>query len=145
MERMTDRGYILRSEERRAPEVEQPGRFLVTAEDSGGDFMIAEIDTGPMPRSALHVHHHNDEVVILLKGHVLGTIGNEDFEAGPGDTIFLPRGIPHSLEIPEGAKYLLVGSGGYERSRGELGVPIRKGLTGQAFYDEVDGVDFVAD
>ncbi len=140
-----NRGYVLRSEASRVPEVDQPGRFLVTATDSGGDFMVAEIESGPVPRSALHVHHHHDEVMVLLEGRVLGAIGDEEFEIRPGDTVFLPRGIPHRVEIPEGAKYLLIGSAGYERSRGELGVPFRKGLDGKAFYDEVDGVDFVAD
>ena len=81
----------------------------------------------------------------MLEGQILGMVGDQDFEIGPGDTVFLPRGIPHRVEIPKGAKYLLIGSAGYEQSRGELGISIRKGLTGKAFYDEVGGVDFVAD
>jgi len=142
---MVDRGYVLKSGESRESENTQPGRFLVTANDSSGDFMIAEITSGQIPRSALHVHHHHDEVMIVLDGRVTGVIDAEEFTAGPGDTIFLPRGVPHRVEVPDEARYLLAASGGYERSRAELGRSIRKGLTGKAFYDKVDGVDFIAD
>lgn len=45
----------------------------------------------------LHVHHREDEFFRIANGHFRLRVGEETFEAGPGDTFFLPRDIPHSF------------------------------------------------
>lgn len=49
---------------------------------------------GPIIRD--HVHHRHDETFVVLDGHYRVRIGADVVEAGPGDTIYLPRGTPHT-------------------------------------------------
>jgi mannose-6-phosphate isomerase-like protein (cupin superfamily) len=44
----------------------------------------------------LHVHHDHDELFYVLEGEHVFSVGGTEFEAGPGDLIFGPRGVPHA-------------------------------------------------
>ncbi|RZK14695.1 MAG: cupin domain-containing protein [Flavobacterium sp.] len=48
--------------------------------------------TGP----SLHVHFHQDEVFYIVEGTYRFVVGEDTMMMGPGDTIFLPRNIPHT-------------------------------------------------
>ena len=39
--------------------------------------------------------HFEDEIYIVLEGHSRFTAGNRTRDAGPGDTISVPAGVPH--------------------------------------------------
>ena len=41
--------------------------------------------------------HKEEEIILMLKGNVQMHIGNEFFNAGPGDVVFLPSLVPHNL------------------------------------------------
>ena len=45
---------------------------------------------------SLHVHFHQDEVFYVVDGKYRFVAGDETMMMGPGDTIFLPRNIPHT-------------------------------------------------
>ena len=47
---------------------------------------------GPPP----HIHHREDETFQILEGEYEWTVGDKKFVAGKGETIFAPRGIPHT-------------------------------------------------
>lgn len=47
---------------------------------------------GPPP----HIHHREDETFQILEGEYEWTVGDKTFVAQAGDTIFAPRGIPHT-------------------------------------------------
>lgn len=44
-----------------------------------------------------HHHDHEDEWSYVLSGHLTAQIGDEIAEAGPGEMVRKPRGIPHAM------------------------------------------------
>lgn len=74
------------------------GGLKVSSEDTNGAFsMFEEIATdGPKAGPPLHVHHKQDEVFYIVEGEFIFQVGNEKIPAKAGDTIFGPRGVPHS-------------------------------------------------
>jgi len=42
-----------------------------------------------------HLHHKADELVYVMKGRGRHGQGVEEWDVGPGDSYFIPRGIPH--------------------------------------------------
>ena len=62
------------------------------------------------PIAGLHVHREDDEAWFVLEGRLGFRIGDEDVEAGAGESILVERGTPHSYWNPaaEPARYLLV-------------------------------------
>ncbi len=73
-------------------------RFLVSAEQTGGRFSVVE---HPLPARSLgapvHTHAREDEITYVADGIVSVQLGDQVYEAGPGATIFKPRGIPHAF------------------------------------------------
>lgn len=68
----------------------------VSGKDTGGQLAVFEYigkeKTGP----ALHMHHDQDELFSIIEGEYLFQVGNEKFMVKAGDTVFAPRGIPHT-------------------------------------------------
>ncbi len=54
--------------------------------------MLGEIQPGDGPR--LHRHDY-EEVFVVAEGHGSFVIGDETVEAGPGDVVLVPAGVPH--------------------------------------------------
>lgn len=73
-------------------------RFMIGAEATNGAFSLVE---HPLPARALgaplHTHRHEDEYSYVLEGQVGVQLGDDVVEAGPGDLVFKPRGIPHAF------------------------------------------------
>ena len=73
-------------------------RFMVDGERTGGAFSLVE---HPLPPRALgapvHTHANEDEYSYVLEGRVGVQLGDEVLEAGPGDLVFKPRGVPHAF------------------------------------------------
>ena len=63
--------------------------------DTGGVVSVVESHDvtggGPPP----HIHQREDELFQVIEGEYELTVGGKTFVAGPGTTIFAPRGIPH--------------------------------------------------
>ena len=50
-----------------------------------------------------------DEWVVLLAGRASLAVGGETIELGPGDWLYLPSGLPHTLlETARGSRWLAV-------------------------------------
>lgn len=69
-----------------------------------------------MPRGEappLHIHRTEDEIFHILSGRLRLRIGNRTFEAGAGETLLAPKGVPHHfrVESPEGARCLTITRG----------------------------------
>ncbi|MVM41047.1 cupin domain-containing protein [Spirosoma sp. HMF3257] len=47
----------------------------------------------------LHVHYKQDEEFYIVDGEVLFQVGNEKFTLKVGDTIYLPRNVPHTFLV----------------------------------------------
>ena len=65
-----------------------------SAETTGGAFSIVEeIDAIDAPP---HVHTNEDELFYVLEGQHIFTVGVTEYEAGPGDTVYVPKGVRHA-------------------------------------------------
>ena len=65
-----------------------------SAEWTGEAFSIIE-EIHPVD-APLHIHTQHDEFFYVLEGEHVFTVGDIEFEAGPGDAVFGPRGVPHA-------------------------------------------------
>ena len=73
-------------------------RYLVRGEQTGGRFSVVEHPLPPRSMGApVHTHSREDEITYVAEGIVGVQIGDRVYEAGPGATIFKPRGIPHAF------------------------------------------------
>src|SRR5919197_3097576 len=73
-------------------------RFVATAEDTGGQLAVIEQRLSPAGEPPRHVHANEDEAFYVLDGRLAATLGDDTtLSAEPGELVFLPRGVPHSL------------------------------------------------
>jgi quercetin dioxygenase-like cupin family protein len=72
--------------------------FIITGEDTGGAFFLAEISVPPGWCPPPHIHHREDESFHVLEGTLTVHVGEDTITASPGDFAFLPRGIAHSFK-----------------------------------------------
>jgi quercetin dioxygenase-like cupin family protein len=85
-------------------------RFLITGEQTGGAFFMAEVSVPPGGGTRPHVHRREDECFHLLQGTLAVEVGGTTVNAWPGDLVYLPRGIAHSFRNISNldAKFLVV-------------------------------------
>lgn len=73
-------------------------RFMIDGEPTDGAFSLVE---HPLPPRALgspvHTHRNEDEYSYVLEGRVGVQLGDDVLEAGPGELVFKPRGVPHAF------------------------------------------------
>src|ERR671937_1813008 len=73
-------------------------RFMIDGATTGGAFSLVE---HPLPPRALgapvHTHRNEDEYTYVLEGRIGVQLGDEVIEAGPGELVLKPRGIPHAF------------------------------------------------
>ena len=69
--------------------------FLITGEQTGGAFFMAEVSVPPGGGTPPHVHHREEETFYLQQGTLTIQVGGETVNASPGDSVHLPRGIVH--------------------------------------------------
>jgi quercetin dioxygenase-like cupin family protein len=72
--------------------------FLITGEETGGAFFMAEIRVAPGGGTPPHIHHRDDESFHLLEGTLTIQVGGNTITASAGDFVFLPREIAHSFK-----------------------------------------------
>lgn len=105
------RGYILRAGEGLSAD---PGLKASAASPNASlTFIDSETDGGAPP----HVHTREDEAMYVLDGPIVVHLGAEEFHAGKGDFVFMPRGVQHDWDV-EGAsaRVLIVAApGGLDR------------------------------
>jgi quercetin dioxygenase-like cupin family protein len=69
----------------------------ISGKDTNGDFLMFEqTSLSPKRGTPLHLHYNQDEVFFVLEGEYLFQVGEEKFTLRRGDTIFLPRNVPHA-------------------------------------------------
>jgi quercetin dioxygenase-like cupin family protein len=73
----------------------------VTKEMSGGAYSVFVNLAEPGAGVPMHTHLHDEETMIVLRGRIVCRLADDTFNAGPGDTLHLPAGIPHGWS-PEG-------------------------------------------
>lgn len=73
-----------------------PNDLKISSKDTGGHLSVFEYTglgkAGPM----LHIHFEQDEIFMVIEGEYRFVVGEETHVLKSGQTIFLPRGIPHT-------------------------------------------------
>jgi len=73
---------------------------------SGNSFSIYEWrGSGP---ARLHVHHSDDEAWHVLDGELTFRYVDREEIVRPGETVFVPAGMPHTYSAGAGARYLII-------------------------------------
>jgi len=88
-------------------------------EDTGGAFALIDYELAPgFGSHSPHIHYREDEAAYVLEGRLLVRVGETERLVGPGEFIFLPRGIGHAQSNPgpDPARFLvLVIPAGFEQ------------------------------
>lgn len=65
-------------------------------EHGGTGISLIFVDSAPGRGPSLHRHDY-DEVFIVQEGRATMTAGDRQIEAGPGDIVVVPAGVPHGF------------------------------------------------
>jgi len=99
-------------------------RYVLSGESSGGRFALVEHTISPRALAApLHTHEHEDEYSFVLTGRLGVQVGEDAFEARPGELVCKPRGIPHAFWNPgdqETRVLEIISPAGFERYFADL-------------------------
>ena len=86
------------------------GRYTVkvSGEQTRGrllQFLATEVRGAATP---LHTHHDTDETFHVIEGSLTVFVGDARMEAGAGDFVFAPMGVPHAFAVTsERAEFLV--------------------------------------
>jgi mannose-6-phosphate isomerase-like protein (cupin superfamily) len=105
----------------------------VSSKDSDSDVYVFESVRFKEGGPSYHYHYTQDEFWYVLKGEFLFKVGDEEFRAKAGDTVFGPRMVPHTFsKIGEGEARLLMffqPAGKMEEMFQKISTGITKGMT----------------
>ena len=98
----TDKGFLVKSGEDRfnKPITLFEGDVFTTkvsTKDSDGSLYIFDSLRIKKGGPAMHFHYSQDEIWKVTEGEFLIKVGEQVFQAKAGDTIFGPKGVPHSF------------------------------------------------
>ena len=97
----------------------------VPSEASGGKISVF---TATMPRGfspPRHIHTREDEVFLVVEGEVWFDLDGTRHLAGPGTSVYMPRGVPHTFLVHSPVAKLLgvMTPGAFEELFRNLGIP----------------------
>ncbi|MFI9404333.1 cupin domain-containing protein [Nocardia sp. NPDC052316] len=69
------------------------------AETTGGVLSLAEVVVAKGDEPPVHLHSREDELCFVLEGELTVHRGLARIHAGPGTSVWLPRGIPHGFAV----------------------------------------------
>lgn len=81
----------------------------ISGSDTENDLAVFE-QTGLTPNGGppLHIHPFQDEWFYIIEGSYLFQVGDEKYQMKSGDTIFLPKNVPHAfLQLTEKGKMIV--------------------------------------
>ncbi len=73
-----------------------PNDLKISSKDTSGHLAVFEYTGYAKIGPPLHIHHQQDEIFTVITGKYRFQAGDKIFELGPGETIFLPRGVAHT-------------------------------------------------
>ena len=108
------------------------------AADTGGTLGLVEATFYEGFGPPLHLHHREDEGMLVLDGEIRFRRGAEEFVAGPGTFVWAPRGMPHAFRVqsPTARALVILTPGGFEQMFADGGTP-----TGDAIAPAPQGYD----
>jgi quercetin dioxygenase-like cupin family protein len=81
----------------------------ISGKDTENDVAVFE-QTGLTPKGGppLHIHPNQDEWFYVVEGNYVFQVGADTYQLKPGDTIFLPRNVPHAfVQLTEKGKMVV--------------------------------------
>lgn len=101
-----------------------PIHIRISALETNGVLSVVESHDVPGGGPPPHIHQREDETFQVLAGEYEFMVGGKTVNAGPGATLFAPRGVPHTYRyVGTGTGKLMVvlTPGGFERFFQEIG------------------------
>jgi quercetin dioxygenase-like cupin family protein len=100
--------------------------ITVPGEASDGRFALIEFLFPQGASPPVHTHPQ-DESYVVLEGRLTIRAGDDRFELGPGGTVLVPMGVPHTFRVDsEGARVLVLSTpAGLERMVRDASVPAK--------------------
>lgn len=97
-----DKGFVVKAKQSRFNESTKlygtsPNDIKVSGKDTDGLLTLFEYAGNEKGGPPLHVHPHQDEIFFIVEGDYLFQVGNDTHRLQAGDTIFLPRNVPHTF------------------------------------------------
>nr|WKN39747.1 cupin domain-containing protein [Tunicatimonas sp. TK19036] len=82
----------------------------ISGSDTDGELAIFEqTSLSPGKGTPLHVHPAQDEIFYVLEGAYYFQVGDEKYDLTVGDSIFLPRAVPHAwTQVSEKGKMTVI-------------------------------------
>jgi quercetin dioxygenase-like cupin family protein len=94
-----------------------PTDTKISAKDTDGIFSVFEFIGKEKVGPPLHLHFAQDEIFYVIEGEYLFQLDQDQSIAKAGDTVFLPKNVPHTwLQLTDKGKliYLLQPAGKFE-------------------------------
>lgn len=103
-------------------------RVLADSASTEGQFTLIEQWAPKGFSPPIHVHQREDQLFYLLDGRLTLRLGEHDRPLEPGETMWLPRGIPHTFRVDSPDARLLEVStpAGFEQFHLDLSEPARE-------------------
>ena len=100
------------------------------------DICVLE-EVPPLVDTPRHVHEREDELFVSLEGDHVIELDGEEHRIGPGESVFAPRGVPHSQRravAGEGRLLIVTTPGGLDGFFRELAAADAGGTLGTEAY-----------
>lgn len=101
-----------------------PMLLRVFGRDTNGTIAVVESIDAPSSGPPPHIHHREDETFQILEGEYEFMIAGKTVAAKTGDTLFAPRGIPHTyrcVSASGGKLSVVLTPSGFENFFAEIG------------------------
>lgn len=100
-----------------------PMLLRVLGSDTNGTLAVVESIDAPHAGPPPHIHHREDETFQVLEGEYEFMVAGKTIKAKAGDTLFAPRGIPHTYNcVSQGGKLsVTLTPAGFENFFAEIG------------------------
>jgi len=124
--------------------------FKTDSEQTNGAFTLVEHTAAAGYETPYHVHHDEDELFYVLQGEIdcyYGDDGENVVRAGPDDTVFLPRDVPHGFRVVSDEECRMLAHvmpAGLEKFFAEVGAPAERLETPPPTEPDVVGLTEVA-
>ena len=75
----------------------------LSGEETNGTFSLFENRSGGQSKTPIHVHANDDETLFIIEGEMTALVAGKEQTIKAGESIFLPRGVPHQLMNTSGS------------------------------------------
>lgn len=98
----TTKGFVVKANESRFDEKtllggQSPNNIKVSSKDTSNSLTVFEYIGNEKGGPPFHYHLKQDEIFFVVDGEYLFKVGDETYTLKTGDTIFLPRKVPHAF------------------------------------------------